>query len=481
MYGNIQKLWLVSLLFVVQLFEIQAQEGMGGGGYSMEQNFPCLTETERQEIKSQLHKNIKLLEQHGKITVPHFQEAALFEWPIAQQGISDFGYHGISGFVDQDPAFPNHLLDYNCGNRTYDLASGYNHKGIDFFTWPFGWYKMDYDEVAVIAAAPGVIILKQDGNFDRNCGFVGTSWNAIYIRHVDGSVAWYGHMKNGSLTSKILGDSVSVAEFLGVVGSSGNSTGLHLHFEIYDQSGNLIEPFEGPCNALNSITWWNHQRQYYDSAINKLMTHSAPPEFPPCPTQEIINEEKHFMPGDRVYTAAYYRDQLDTQLSHYTVYRPDSLVHLSWNHYSNANHYSASYWYWFWTLPSNAPNGIWSFDVEFEGEIYSHQFSVGEATAIRGGDVIPGEYKLYQNFPNPFNPVTELSFMLPKSTWVNLKIFNSLGQQIKILADAKKAPGIHSITWDGKDKHGIEVPGGTYFYRFVTADFSDTKPMLLIK
>ena len=64
---------------------------------------------------------------------------------------------------------------------------------------------MDYDQVYVVAAAPGVIVFKQDGNFDRNCGFTGDPWNAVYVQHADGSVAWYGHMKNGSLTPKAVG------------------------------------------------------------------------------------------------------------------------------------------------------------------------------------------------------------------------------------------------------------------------------------
>ncbi len=122
--------------------------------------------------------------------------------------LSDPGYHGISNFVDQNANFPNFLLDYNCGARTYDLSSGYNHSGIDFFTWPFGWYKMDMNQVEIIAAAAGTIVFKQDGNYDRNCGFGGGSWNAVYVQHSDNSESWYGHMKNGSTTSKKVGQTV---------------------------------------------------------------------------------------------------------------------------------------------------------------------------------------------------------------------------------------------------------------------------------
>ncbi|MFQ5583494.1 MAG: peptidoglycan DD-metalloendopeptidase family protein, partial [Calditrichia bacterium] len=362
---------LFPLIFFGQV--LVAQQGMGGGEYAYLQDFPCLTDEQRSEIQQTLADNIRLLNERGILLSEYSQQTVLFDWPLAPApGLDDYGYHGISNFVDQNPAFPNQILDYNCGDRTYDLPSGYNHRGIDYFNWPFLWYKMDHDEVMVVAAAPGVIILKQDGNYDRNCGLNSDPWNAIYLQHADGSLSWYGHMKNGSLTTKSIGDSVDTGEFLGIVGSSGSSTGPHLHFEVHNQFGDLIEPYQGPCNIHNSISWWISQRPYYDSAINKLMTHSAPPVFPECPQQEILNEKNNFAPGDTVYVAAYYRDQLNSQVSEYYILRPDSSLFASWTHASNVPYYAASYWYWYLPLPMNAPQGVWTFKVLYEGQTYSH-------------------------------------------------------------------------------------------------------------
>jgi hypothetical protein len=138
--------------------------------------------------------------------------------PLKQAlGYNDNGYYGISNYIDQNPSFPNQLLDYNCGNRTYDISSGYNHAGTDIFTWPYYWQKMERNIVQVIAAAPGTIIAKSDGNFDQNCSFTACDWNAVYIMHADGSVAWYGHMKAGSLTNKTVGQTVLTGEYLGIV------------------------------------------------------------------------------------------------------------------------------------------------------------------------------------------------------------------------------------------------------------------------
>lgn len=66
----------------------------------------------------------------------------------------------------------------------------------------------------------GVILDVRDGNFDRSCSFNNNSWNAVYVRHSDGSVAWYGHLKNGSATTKTIGEEVEEGEYLGIVGSS---------------------------------------------------------------------------------------------------------------------------------------------------------------------------------------------------------------------------------------------------------------------
>jgi len=160
----------------------------------------------------------------------------------------------ISNFVDLDGTAA--LRDYACGQRTYD-----GHRGIDIFTWPFGLWKMDNNDAEIVAAAPGAIVQKVDGNQDRNCVPVTTTppplANLVAVRHDDGAFAYYLHMKSGSLTSKGVGERVVTGEKLGIVGSSGRSTGPHLHFEMRDDVNVTIDPFAGLCGA--SRTLWKHQ------------------------------------------------------------------------------------------------------------------------------------------------------------------------------------------------------------------------------
>ncbi len=78
---------------------------------------------------------------------------------------------------------------------------------------------MDEGVMEILAGAPGVILLKEDGNDDRNCFLTGIyDWNAIYVLHADSSIAWYRHFQDGSLTAKGVGDAVAEGEFLGTGG-----------------------------------------------------------------------------------------------------------------------------------------------------------------------------------------------------------------------------------------------------------------------
>jgi len=338
---------------------------------------PCLRNDERAFLKDVLAFQRTLLGNAGLL--PRYEHAprVLFGWPLRATGsaASAFDVHGISNFVDLDPVSPGSLLDYECGTRSYDLASGYDHSGIDFFSWPFGWLWMDADAVEIVAVADGTILFKSDGNFDESCGFGGGGWNAVYVEHADGSIAWYGHMKDGSLTSKLVGEQVVEGETLGVVGSSGNSTGPHLHLEIYDGDGNLIEPFAGPCNTTTGSSWWRDQRPYWDSGVNRLMVGTDSIVYPACPGRAVTNEGPASR-GAINYFTAFYRDQLSIQVSGYRVRRPDGTIFSSWSHASPVAHYAASYWWWSLFLPGSEPAGTWTLEVVYTGKVYTHSFTV---------------------------------------------------------------------------------------------------------
>lgn len=95
--------------------------------------------------------------------------------------------------------------------------------------------------------------------------------------------------------------------------------------------------------------------------------------------------------------------------------------------------------------------------------------------------VLPTEFVLAQNRPNPFNPSTEISFSLPKPAEVTLVIYNVLGESVVTLAEGQRAAGTHAVRWDGRDKNGRAVASGVYFYRLDAGEFSATRKMVLLK
>jgi hypothetical protein len=93
----------------------------------------------------------------------------------------------------------------------------------------------------------------------------------------------------------------------------------------------------------------------------------------------------------------------------------------------------------------------------------------------------PTIFSVSQNYPNPFNPVTNFRVALPQASHVKIEIFNILGQKVKTLVDEDMRAGIFIVDWDGKDKRGLEVSSGIYFYRIIAGDFFDIKKMVLLK
>jgi len=88
----------------------------------------------------------------------------------------------------------------------------------------------------------------------------------------------------------------------------------------------------------------------------------------------------------------------------------------------------------------------------------------------------PMNYDLSQNYPNPFNPSTTIRFTLLESSFINLSIFNALGEKIEELVNEDKEPGIHTIEFNAKD-----LPSGTYFYTINSNGYANTKKMILLK
>lgn len=460
----------LSLLFLISMGYSQVPKTPSGGGeYIFNPNkTPCLTTDEKNNIKALLQENVKTLKSQNKLAYSKNTSTVnpLFIWPVKKSSVNSYNdVWAISNYVDHNSAAPNQLTDYNCGSRTYDTNSGYNHQGLDIYTWPFTWKLLDDDAVEIIAASSGQIIAKNDGEFDRSCDFNSNTWNAVYVQHVDGSVAWYGHMKNGSTTSKSVGDMVSQGEYLGVIGSSGNSTGPHLHFEVWEDNSytKLIDPYSGTCNNLNSESWWANQKPYINPKINALLTHNQIPNiFPDCPTTETPNTNNDFVTSDNIIFAIYVRDQTVNDNISLEIIRPDnSSVFGNWNVTVQT---TSSSWYYYWDLNGYFDMvGEWKWRATFGGETITHTFNVTNALNLK--DNVLKDTSVY---PNPSN---NLVHIVSKTKIINAEITSITGKSIRVLNASTKAIQTVDIS---------NLPKGLYFLNLKGVS-NEQKTIKLIK
>jgi murein DD-endopeptidase MepM/ murein hydrolase activator NlpD len=356
------------------------------GGFSDE-----MSVKQRAAIENELASNRTKLVRMGKISEDTALTASVtgnLQWPLQPTAaFIGFSYHGVSNFVDHDLRAPGHVQDYTCGTRTYDSADGSNHAGTDYFITPFPWLMMDQEQVTIVAAAPGTIIGKSDGNFDRDCAIdFAKQWNAVYVQHADRSVAWYGHMKSGTVTSKPIGATVEAGETLGFVGSSGASSGPHLHFELHDSSGAIVDPRHGQCNT--SAELWSVFQPYEDPKINSLSTHSQAPDFVDCGVDasgHTATDDPHysdtFVVGDTVQILASYSDQRDGESTHFEIVAPDGSIADSWDFDLSESQlpkpfYAATFFSWTYVLASDARAGTWRIKATFQDQTFAHDFTV---------------------------------------------------------------------------------------------------------
>ncbi|MCC6185549.1 MAG: M23 family metallopeptidase [Chitinophagaceae bacterium] len=146
-----------------------------------------------------------------------------------------------------DWAVDTFIKDHYCSSKTYD-----GHQGTDFVIRNFKAMDAGVD---VLAADKGKVIFVQDGLYDREKTSVVSKLlgNYIGITHDGKLQTYYGHLRTGSVLVKV-GDTVAAGQKIAQVGSSGNSSDPHLHFELWYDSTYYIDPFSGPCG--NATTYW---------------------------------------------------------------------------------------------------------------------------------------------------------------------------------------------------------------------------------
>ena len=295
---------------------------------------------------------------------PVSRDTVLFHDPMGNGGFfGDDQY--ITNYVDEDPS--GYIQDYMCWWVTYN-----GHWGTDICIPTF--YDMDEMITPVLAAADGIVVYTHDGEFDRrlawNNGAVG---NAAIIRHSDDTEGLYWHFKKHSMQIS-LGDTVHAGDTLAFVGSSGFSNWPHLHFEVQDPNGSLIDPWAGPCGA--DQTMWDDQ---YDHVAN---TPTHVPNFISSSYPVPTDPEWLFAISENVPN----RRHMNVEEFWWSMVRTRSLNNtdtLVWEFYKGDEFSDDIRW-----VPGNAswwPAGVdvvagWSFNYWFEVDNFLQPEDYGEWT-----------------------------------------------------------------------------------------------------
>ena len=151
-------------------------------------------------------------------------------------------------------------------------------------------------------------------------------------------------------------------------------------------------------------------------------------------------------------------------------------------------------------------NGLWNATISSSNQSFQRQFgspgsfpyfcqphcfsgmtgtiTVEMVTGVldtRDGAALPEGYALGQNFPNPFNASTVITYTVMTTTDVSLEVFDILGRRVLTLVNDRLPPGIYESTWEGRDAAGRDVASGVYFYRLITKGQTYTKTMVMMK
>ena len=126
--------------------------------------------------------------------------------------------------------------------------------------------------------------------------------------------------------------------------------------------------------------------------------------------------------------------------------------------------------YW-WVTAQNVDGEIASTEVD--------SFLLG--TLALDHEPLPSVFKILDNYPNPFNPKTNINFSVKYAAEVDLSVYTLGGKLVRQFYLGPLSPGIQSIVWEGKDNFGNDVPSGVYIYRLKSESHSEARKMTLLK
>ena len=237
----------------------------------------------------------------------------------------------------------------------------------------------------------------------------------------------------------------------------------NLYVTGYTGSGNF--PLQSMPGAFLQAT----KAGYSDVYVLKFSCVPLPyipvPAFPPNGATLVVTNP--LLDWDSVISAETYRVQVSTDsLFRTTDYDSSNITISEFQVPNNGLNTNTTY---YWRVNATNAGGTSPFSTVFH-------FTTITINVSGNNNEIPKEFKLYNNYPNPFNPSTKIKFDIPKLAFVKIVVFNILGKELTTLANEKLTAGSYEVEWSG-----IGYASGVYFYHLITEKNIATKRMVLVK
>ena len=131
-----------------------------------------------------------------------------------------------------------------------------------------------------------------------------------------------------------------------------------------------------------------------------------------------------------------------------------------------------------YSFTDKEPNGGSRFKYRLKQIDFNGNYKYSKTVEV---EIIPNEYSLFQNFPNPFNPNTTIRYSISSPEFVSIKISDVSGQLVKEINKEHNQAGVFEVIWDGTNNLGDRVSSGAYFYQLSVNNLSEAKKMILLK
>ena len=233
----------------------------------------------------------------------------------------------------------------------------------------------------------------------------------------------------------------------------------------------------------NAASGWSYVQKFFTNSKNNppspfgLISPLDKTSFDPIPEEIVFRWEKS-VDSDPLSSITY-----TIEISSDTTFNENLIIYSKNNIPSDSNFISISPSLfqpnvYYWRIISRDNNNL----ITYSREGWS--FAVGMVSGVDDDNLesgLPNKFTLLQNYPNPFNAETIIEYSVPQMSYISIKIFNLLGQEVATLVENVQSPGWYFVKWDGRDMFGRYVASGIYIYSITAKNFYLSKRMLFIK